>query len=138
MNDSEDEQDRKAVEGDSINPVRTTSGGTARKQALEALPLRDKQFRVAFEEAPVGMVIGSGDRIITAVNHAMCRMIGYPRHELIGQRVTDFIHDEDREKYAPVTQRLFTGEIPGFTNEKRYRRKKWHDVLGPDYDQRVA
>lgn len=92
-------------------------------KAAQAMRPNEELFRLAFEGAPVGMVIGAGDRVITKVNRAMCKMIGYEEHELLGRRVTDFIHPGDRERFAPVTGRLFAGQTIGFTNQKRYLRK---------------
>jgi two-component system sensor histidine kinase UhpB len=83
----------------------------------------------------------SGFLIGMASNRCLCQMFGYAEQELIGRRTTDFIHPEDRERYVPVTERLFAGEVSGFTNEKRYLRKDgetlWartttHAIQSPD------
>ena len=96
---------------------------TERKQAEEALRASEERFRVTFEEAPVGMVIGVGDGVIVKANRAVCRMTGYTQEELVGQHVRDLTHPEDRELSGPFVKRLMAGEIPSFTLEKRYLRK---------------
>ena len=96
---------------------------TERKQAEEALRASEERFRVTFEEAPVGMVIGVGDGVVVKANRAACRMTGYTEEELIGQHVRDLTYPEDRELSGPFVKRLMAGEIPSFTLEKRYLRK---------------
>ena len=83
----------------------------------------EERFRVTFEEAPVGMVIGVGDGVITKANRAVCRMGGYAQEELVGRHVRDLTYPEDRELSGPLVKRLLAGEIPSFTLEKRYLRK---------------
>ena len=96
---------------------------TERKQAEEALRASEERFRVTFEEAPVGMVIGVGDGVIVKANRAMCRMSGYSEEELVGRHVRDLAHPEDRELSGPFVEKLLGGEIPSFSVEKRYIRK---------------
>lgn len=112
-----------------------------RKRAEDALRASEERFRVTFEEAPVGMVIGTGDGMIVKANRAACCMTGYTQEQLIGRRVRDLTHPEDRELSAPLVKKLLMGEIPSFTLEKRYLRKNgepfWAQattaaVYGPD------
>ena len=96
---------------------------TERKRAEEALRASEERFRVAFEEAPVGMVIGEGDGVLTKANRAVCRMTGYRQEELVGRHVRDLTYPEDREVSGPFLKQLLAGEIASFTLEKRYLRK---------------
>jgi PAS domain S-box-containing protein len=96
---------------------------TERKQAEEALRDSEERFRVAFEEAPVGMVIGIGDGVIAKANRAMCRISDYTAEELTGRHVREFTHPEDRPLSAPLVKKLLAGEIPSFSLEKRYLAK---------------
>ncbi len=95
---------------------------TQRKRTEEALRASEELFRVAFEEAPVGIVIVA-DGVITKANRALSRMSGFACEEFVGHRALEFTHPEDREITKPILRRLFAGEAPSFTLEKRYLKK---------------
>ena len=96
------------------------------KRAEDALRESEERFRVTFEEAPIGMVIGVGDGVIAKANRALCHMSGYSQEELVGRHVRDLAYPEDRELSDPLVKGLLAGEIPRFTLEKRYLRKDGH------------
>ena len=96
---------------------------TKHKQADDALRESEERFRLTFEEAPVGMVIGVGKGVIAKANRALCRMSGYNEEELVGRLVRDLAHPEDRDLSDPLVKKFFAGEIPSFTLERRYLRK---------------
>ena len=127
--------------GKAIRLVGSHGDITDRKRAEEALQASEERFRVSFEEAPVGMVIGVGDGIIAKANRALCRMSDYTQEELAGRHVRDLTHPDDRDLSGPFVKKLLAGEIPSFTLEKRYLRKDgqplWAQattsaVYGPD------
>jgi PAS domain S-box-containing protein len=94
-----------------------------RRRAEETLWRSEERFRVAFEEAPVGMMIAVGDGIITRVNHAMSRISGYTPEELTGRNVCELIYPEDREQSVPLIEKLLAGKLPIVTLESRYLGK---------------
>ncbi len=118
---------------------------TERKAAEDALRASEERFRVTFEEAPVGMVIGERDGVIVKANRAVCRISGYTQEELIGQHVRDLTHPDDRELSSPLVKRLMAGEIPSFTLVKRFLRKDgqpfWAEAttaMAHDQDGKIA
>jgi PAS domain S-box-containing protein len=95
---------------------RARSGG-------EALRLSEERFRGVFENSPLGLALVLPDYRIMEVNDSMHRMLGYAEGELDLLSPLDFTHPDDREESNALAQRLFKGEVPSYTIEKRYVKK---------------
>ena len=86
----------------------------------------EEAFRLAFENAPVGMSIidltpGSEGRF-SRVNEAMCRTLGYSRRELLERTTADITHRDDRDRDSAAIRAAVAGEIERYETEKRYLR----------------
>ena len=90
------------------------------RQELRALEAR---FRMAFAQAPIGMVLLTPEGKITDVNQAYLDALGYTREELASRDSSSFTHPDDIE----ITKDLFASLLKGPHNtgsiEKRYFRK---------------
>jgi len=96
---------------------------TARKAAEAALAASEALFRSAFEDAAVGMALATSQGVLTDVNPAFCRMLGYSRDELLAMGFADFTHPDDLAREMVEVERLRSGEIDRYRLEKRYVRK---------------
>lgn len=95
-----------------------------RYQAAEALTQSEARFQQVAEGAPIGMAQAdprTGKWL--GVNPKMCAITGYSESELLGLRVPDITHPEDREADGEAFQRVVRGESPSYRIEKRYLRK---------------
>jgi sigma-B regulation protein RsbU (phosphoserine phosphatase) len=66
---------------------------TRRKLVEDALRKSEEKFRRIVETAGEGFVLLDEDLIITDVNDAYCRLLGYARDEILGKRPVDFASD---------------------------------------------
>jgi PAS domain S-box-containing protein len=97
---------------------------TERKLAEEALRQNEEQFRAIFETASVGMAQAdprTGRWL--RVNGRMCAITGYSAEELLGMRLSDVTHPDDRQLDWEAFQRVVRGEASDYRLEKRYLRK---------------
>src|SRR5665213_2751415 len=104
----------------SLAPLETEDG-TLVSSAIRDITDRKRaedQFRGLLESAPDAMVIVDGTGQIVLINAQTERLFGYPRTELLGQRVELLVpdrfrehHDEHREEYAedPHTRSMGAG-----------------------------
>jgi PAS domain S-box-containing protein len=96
---------------------------SAQKAAENALRESEDYMRLTLENAPIG--IGSADlegRMLD-VNPAFADLLGYTREELVGRRIADITHPEDREDSRRQFLALVRGEITRYELQKRYLRK---------------
>jgi len=70
---------------------------TERRQAEEALRKSEEKFRRIVETAGEGFVLMNEELVIVAVNDAYCRMLGYPREELLGKTPFDLATAEFKQ-----------------------------------------
>ncbi len=95
---------------------------TARRKAEQDLEDSEKRFRLAFEEGPLGMVIGNFEGRIAKANRALCEMLGYSIEELEGLSIDELTHPDDLRLNYEFLQQL-RKQAPQPTVEKRYLRK---------------
>lgn len=80
-----------------------------RKKAEYSLIKSEEQFRVMFENAPIGMVMLSPENQVMRVNKSFCKMVGYSPEELIDMHIrclidrdkNDFFKEENTPKQDP-------------------------------------
>jgi sigma-B regulation protein RsbU (phosphoserine phosphatase) len=70
---------------------------TERKLAEDKLRKSEEKFRRIVETAGEGFILMDEDLVITDVNDAYCRLLGYPREELIGKTPLDLATDDFRQ-----------------------------------------
>lgn len=98
---------------------------TDRKHAELALIEATEQFRLSFENAPIGMAMtniapGTPLRWVR-VNQALADMLGYSRHELEARTVAEMTHPDDVAADIAAVARYQRSEATSFTTVKRYR-----------------
>lgn len=93
---------------------------TAAAPANPPLKLGEGQFRLAFDNAPIGMAIVGLDYRMKRVNKALCVALGYSESELLEREFMDITHPDDLGKDKELAAQLFRGEIPTYRLEKRF------------------
>jgi PAS domain S-box-containing protein len=77
-----------------------------REQAATAETLRESQerFRKLFELSADLVCIADLEGRFRETNPAFCKVLGYPKEELVSRPFLDFVHPEDRDKTLQVTK----------------------------------
>jgi PAS domain S-box-containing protein len=101
---------------------------TEYKLAVEALEKSEKQFRLIFEQAPIGMAATSLDLKFIKVNKTLSSMLGYSEDELCQMSSLDITHPEDIGINTLLNKKLTSGEINEFSLEKRFIHKSGKTV----------
>ncbi len=90
--------------------------------------LTEHEFRFAFENSPISMSFVNSDLKFVHVNLALCRLLGFKEHELIGRSIVDVTHPDDRLRSEGLKRKLLSGEIKLYGNEKRYLSKTGESI----------
>ncbi len=73
-----------------------------RRQALDDLHEREEKYRKLIETTSAGYwQVDKNNRTIE-VNHALCDMIGYEEHEIMGKTPFAFFEDQSKEEYGKI------------------------------------
>ncbi|HXG92791.1 MAG TPA: response regulator [Blastocatellia bacterium] len=98
-----------------------------RKQADEALRESEKQFRLLFENVPIGVYRTTPDGRILNANPALLRMLGYPSlEELVTRNLEEYFEaDYSRKQFRERLER--DGEIKGL--ESVWRRRDGSKII---------
>jgi PAS domain S-box-containing protein len=110
--------------GQFVGAVGTVTDISERRYAQAERRASEERFRMAFNQASVGMSHATvRDGRILAVNERFAQITGYGPRELTGVTELDLTHPEDREAEGELFRRLVAGDIPCYSREKRYLRK---------------
>lgn len=102
---------------------------TGLKQTQKVLGQREKQFRLLFDEAPIGMAIVDLNQRCMRVNQAYCELSGYSESELLEDSLAMPVHPGDMPSVETEVQRLLSGQVGQFSREVRYRNKAGQTVF---------
>jgi diguanylate cyclase (GGDEF)-like protein/PAS domain S-box-containing protein len=85
-------------------------------------------FESAFRHAAIGMCLVGLDGRFLQVNDALCRIVGYPRAELLALDFQTITHPDDLDIDLGRVADLVAGAIESYHLEKRYLHKDGHVV----------
>jgi PAS domain S-box-containing protein len=103
---------------------------TDRKIIEAALRESEERFRLAFDDAAIGMALVALDGRFLQVNLALCEITGYSEVELIGTFFPDITHPDDLSIDLEYMQQILTGKCRTYQIEKRYIHKSGNLVWG--------
>ena len=100
------------------------------KAREEETSVRDSTqlFRVAFDQASIGMALVTSSGRWLRVNHSFCEILGYTKEELFERDFRAIIHPDDLAPTLADISDLLKGNVPTLQREKRYIHKDGHVV----------
>jgi diguanylate cyclase (GGDEF)-like protein/PAS domain S-box-containing protein len=100
-----------------------------RSRSEDAARDSEERYRDLFENAAEPIATVSMDEILTEVNRAFERVLGYDRDELIGTSLADYLTPEGIEISVRATERKLSGEVAGTTFEQEFIARDGHSVI---------
>lgn len=94
--------------------------------AFDKIPLTPdcREFVRVFEDATIGMALVSSGGHFMQVNRALCRMLGYSEHELLGREIASVTLTDDVAIERRQLRRALDGEIDHYQLEHRFRHAR--------------
>jgi PAS domain S-box-containing protein len=89
----------------------------------ELLRGNEERFRRYFDLGLIGMAMTSPTKGILEVNDELCRILGYERNELLQKSWAEITHPDDLAADVAQFNCVLSGEIDGYTLDKRWIRK---------------
>jgi len=114
--------------------VTTIHDITTQRLAEDSLKRSDLLFRQFFDLPLMGTAITTPAKGWLAINDRLCTILGYTKDELMNIAWTDLTHPDDLAADLAQFNRVISGEIDGYTLEKRFIRKDgriiWASIAG--------
>lgn len=99
-----------------------------RKKAEYSLIKSEEQFRIMFENAPIGMVMLSPENQVMRVNKSFCKMVGYIPEDLIDMHIRCLIERDKTEFFTDSTRMKNDLEVLDITSEKVLVRRSGTEI----------
>lgn len=93
---------------------------TEERRMSSELADQQRRFRLALENAPIGMALVAADGHFMEVNQALCELTGRNRETLLASTFQEITHPEDLDADLNHVQRLLEGRADSYRMEKRY------------------
>jgi PAS domain S-box-containing protein len=90
----------------------------------------EETFRLAMENAPIGMALVAPEGRWLSVNAALCKLLGYTAEDLLKTDFQAITHPEDLDADLALVGRVLAGETASYAMEKRYIHKDGHIIWG--------
>lgn len=91
---------------------------TDRKETESALKESEEQYRTLADRVHDGIYIYTGDRFVF-VNNRVSEITGYSKEELLGMKLWDLLHPEDRDRVLAISRDRLSGSPAPRTYESR-------------------
>jgi diguanylate cyclase (GGDEF)-like protein/PAS domain S-box-containing protein len=78
------------------------------------------RFSTIFTLCPVGLALTAEGGRVVEVNPALAATLGSEPEQIVGRRLLDFTHPDDRGTSSSLGQEVMSGDRPEVTLEKRY------------------
>jgi PAS domain S-box-containing protein len=103
--------------------IGTLSDVTAEREAVEALRARANELRAVIDGSTAGIIEADAAGRILRANRQISEMTRYAPQELVGMRVTELSHPDDRQKNSAFLQKAIAQRLPGYSGERRMMKK---------------
>jgi PAS domain S-box-containing protein len=94
----------------------------ALNQSQQDLRQQEQRWAATYEHAAIGIVEIDADGRFLRVNEAICGITGLSREQLLGWRLFNRTHPDDRDMDVEFYRRQVAGEIGFYSLEKRFVR----------------
>jgi PAS domain S-box-containing protein len=91
-------------------------------RANEALHVSERRMRAMFENSGAGVILMDDECRILQINPAMCQMLEREEQSLMGTRLPDLKHPDDRAACEVGTRAVIEGVLESEQHEARLRR----------------
>ena len=81
-----------------------------RIKAEHFLKKTEEKFKMLFENAPIGMLIVSGEGKVLKSNKAFCNTVGYDEIEVVGIKIKNFFEDKSYNGFRSTYQMIMENE----------------------------
>lgn len=98
------------VHGEYIGAIEILHDLTNLKRTEQALRDSEQKLRRILETTGEGFWMIDNDAVTTAVNDAMCAILGRPREQIIGRSIFDFVNEENAAIFREQMRRRAQGE----------------------------
>ncbi len=111
-----------------MDESRSSAATEAQTPADPASREAEQRFRLAFEQAAIGMALVAPDGRFLRVNRALCDLVGYPSETLLTKTFQEITHPEDLDLDLELVRQMLAGERRAYAMEKRYFHADGHTV----------